>query len=78
MKNADTPANPTVVTVDENGFIISSHEVDSSGLTKREAFAMAALPATISKINITSDGYTEIIAELSVQMADALLKELEG
>ena len=63
--NGDLSANP----------VVAEFDVIESGLTKREAFAMAAMQGLLS----TEQGCNQrnmIIAERAVEIADALLKEL--
>ena len=54
---------------------VAAFDVIESGLTKREAFAMAAMQGLIA--NHTLRGPHEECAELALCYADALLKELE-
>ena len=70
MKNGDMPAN--VVTEDQ---FDRSNSAPSTGLTKREAFAMAAIQGAAAKINC--DDVLDYFAKKAVHIADALLKELE-
>ena len=76
IKNADTPANPTHYSNFTNAHGgIDEFYSDNEGLTKREAFAMAAMQGLLS----TEQGCNQrnmIIAERAVEVADALLKEL--
>ena len=68
MKNSHMPANP----------IHKDDLSDFTGLTKREAFAMAAMQGLCaSKYYITED-WKEIIAKESVIIADALLSKLDN
>ena len=74
MKNADMPATPMI---DDK---ISTHCTEIFyGLTKREAFAMAAMAAWIQHHGAKNDyGYSDkFTAESAVSAADALLKELD-
>ena len=59
--------------------VVAEFDVIESGLTKREDFAMAAMQGKCSHPEFYnfSDTWAEEIAKNSVQMADALLKELE-
>jgi len=68
MKNGNMPINPIT-------YPDCSPRDGCSGLTKREAFAMAAMQGFLS-----SDvrGTETEFAENSVSMADALLKALEA
>jgi len=63
MKNGDMPAMPC------------KHEACSPGLTKREHFAGLAMQS-IFKENLNQNGRLEVAIDC-VQMADALLKELD-
>ena len=90
MKNSDMPAYPHTITRCEEAVaqakgvgIHISPTVDFSGMTKREAFAMAAMQGILSGINANVyngewHGWSEIdFAEHAVKNADALLAELE-
>lgn len=80
MSNSDSPANPTQYMDYSNG----SGELycDNNGLTKREAFAMAAMQGLLangipdSKSFVVPQDEYEMLAAASVLQADALLKEL--
>jgi hypothetical protein len=82
-KNGDLPAMPTIYAdMAPNG----QREIycDQTGLTKREQFAMAAMQGLCADIvsvyeNLCGDGTvpTEYVAKQAVNMADALLAELE-
>ena len=74
MNNSDMPANPTE-SISNNGAPYYK-ALPSNGLTKREAFAMAAMQGMLVKFKdqIVS---TDDIALCSVQQADSLLKQLE-
>lgn len=69
MNNADMPANP----------VYSSNVLMQKGLTKREYAAIEAMQGMISNSNLNEgSGYSsDQIVSLSVQFADAILKELE-
>lgn len=72
MSNPNDPAYPNAST-----FVSESHAWTSfPGLTKREAFAMAAMQGLLAK----HEGYSEdsklCMAQAAVACADALLKEL--
>ena len=78
MKNSDMPASPTLYMEQSNG----SGELysDNAGLTKREAFAMAAMQGWLARcanVPHTHKLEPESMAEVAVGMADALLKQLE-
>lgn len=60
--------------------VISGHGILSTGLTKREYFAAAALQGLLLKVE-TSENFTgkitpQIITEIAVNCADALIDEL--
>ena len=83
MKNSDTPANPTTYMDQTNG--CGELYSDNAGLTKREAFAMAAMQGLLAskyygefcdKSGVINE--TDAIALVSVNHADALLKQLEA
>lgn len=67
--NGNMPAMPFLPTQDR-------HE-KTSGLTKREQFAMAAMQGSLAG-DINDELTIEDIAIQSRQIADALLKELEA
>jgi len=75
MNNRDTPASPLAV-----GLLLNDGTIDASraGLTKREAFAMAAMQGMLANpylMEILSD--VDGIAKDAVEYADSLLKELD-
>ena len=71
MRNADMPASPVLYAPGQHGRM---EQCGTSGLTKREAFAMAAMQGLCSK-----DGYhtPQDLALDAVAQADALLAALE-
>ena len=73
MKNSDKPINAIQFYDESNN--IATH----LGLTKREAFAMAAMSAWIQHHGTKNDyGYSDTnTAKCAVDAADALLAELE-
>jgi hypothetical protein len=76
IKNGDMPANPLR---GANNCIFDRADVDffdriTIGLTKREAFAMAAMQGLIA--NSALRGSTEECSKSAVDYADSLLKEL--
>lgn len=88
MSNANMPANPVKGCDDR---FIDDNEMNDSwienckpsiGLTKREAFAMAAMQNILTQYNpfeqgdFDSSNYEEVAIN-SVGLADALLKELD-
>ena len=83
IKNADLPANATNLYIHEYaGTINSTYNAPLTGLTKREAFAMAAMQGLLSNgindsvlFGVPCNEY-ELLASASVLQADALLKEL--
>jgi len=78
MKNADMPA-----TAQSNNEIVKAfmevEQASPNGLTKREAFAMAAMQGMSSHPEFygQSGEFANNIASDCVKFADALLKELE-
>lgn len=79
MRNGDMPASPQSVSRSDDGAVISSADfAGCEGLSKREAFAMAAMQGLLT--GITADGVIsyEEVADDSRRCADALLAELEA
>jgi hypothetical protein len=77
MSNSDRPINASEFTF-ENQLGHTIHEMNT-GLTKREYFAVLAMQGLLGQSNgsaMSSD--CELGAKYCVQMADALLKELEN
>ena len=84
MKNADKPINPVMMQkVGENKFRASKPSdvkkwnIPTEGLTKREYFAGLAMQGMIAN----TDTYVQdksVIAKLSIEHADELLKQLEN
>lgn len=68
------PAYPVTPPIESDGFPATGYGFPSGGLTKREAFAMAALKGMLSNSDEswTPQGY----ASEAVIYADALLEEL--
>lgn len=75
MKNADTPANPAVLSelVDGHG---RRSDKTYSGLTKREMFAMAAMQGLISSHPDQAHNHNQG-ATVAIAWADELLKQLD-
>ena len=70
MRNEDAPAMP--IQEFEGG------EVPETGLTKREHFAGLAMQGNMASRNVQwSEVDTGYMASMAVEMADALLAELE-
>lgn len=80
MKNADMPAMPTL-TYDHGAAMqgLAVSVTDAQGLTKREMMAMAAMQGILAAgdVNEFVVGDDTSFAAFAVQMADALLAELE-
>ncbi len=84
MKNGDMPASAVVpYTITEDVQIDGASEgttmkqsVAANGLTKREAFAMAAMQGAIGQAAYGHTSYDEI-ASHCINCADALLEALE-
>ena len=80
IENGDLPASPSSLDITEYaGTINCSYNKPLTGLTKREAFAMAAMQGMIAS-GICTPPQDETIHHMtsmaSVSYADALLKEL--
>ena len=81
MSNANNPANPSDITYEKDG--VTVREI-ATGLTKREHFAGLAMQALLSN-PIMGDSdlweapqeWVKQMTESGVEMADALLKELD-
>ena len=75
IKNGDMPASPIEFCYDTDEG--TTHEM-FTGLSKREAFAMAAMQGMSSRPEFygQSTDYPEVIAGSCILLADALLKEL--
>jgi len=72
MYNSDQPAMPIS---SEQTYSLSICITESTGLTKREYFAGLAMQGLLSNPNI--DCVDSILAKSSVEISDALLKQLE-
>ena len=80
IKNGDMPVNPLSgdayidfeSAVNKNG----SYNPECQGLTKREAFAMAAMQGILSGGLGAYDEYVKVKCKVAVEYSDALLKEL--
>ena len=86
MKNADKPINPsTSIKISDTEFFeynLPNQERQYSGLTKREYFAGLALQGLLAlpdkgTYNSFDDAF-ERICEISIKLADELLKQLEN
>ena len=77
ISKGDKPAAPSVsggTICDVNSTMLAG----AVGLTKREAFAMAAMQGLLANSKYRPDeGGIDTIAHMSVNQADALLKALE-
>ena len=82
MKNSDMPAMATITkthpSYDKQEQGVFYHETEG-GLTKREKFAAMAMQGYIASVGIVGgiSPSDEDMARYSVEMADALLAELE-
>ena len=86
IENGDLPASPSSLDITEYaGTINCSYNKPLTGLTKREAFAMAAMQGMIAsqyageymnEINDENYDKPSGLANNAVRYADALLKEL--
>lgn len=79
MKNADKPAMPQPFAGDALHGMNTSAEKDPSnaGMTKREAFALAAMQGILAGRNTMNDSPEDWVAQWAVRQGDALLKALE-
>lgn len=76
MKNSDMPASPMFDSYGLPKRSFNKEDISKCiGLTKREAFAMAAMQGFLSDSNVT--GSQSNVAAACVQMADAILAELD-
>lgn len=69
--NADEPAYPTII---ERDHPMGPIAVKCGGLTKREAFAMAAMQGLLA-YGIDTGNYAQLASD-AIKHADALLAEL--
>lgn len=77
MKNADMPANATnQVLGDYEGTVNCPYNKPLAGLTKREAFAIAAMQGILSGGQGVYDEGVKSKCKIAVEYADALLNEL--
>ena len=80
IENSDLPASPIPITCTPDGSIYNTMEATSGelgGLTKREAFAMAAMQGLISISPEKEDITNLALGGIAVGLADALLSALE-
>jgi hypothetical protein len=75
MNNGDMPAMPLNVEIWECSTDPSKGTVDCYGLTKREHFAGLAMQACRSRLS-NYPSWSDLVSD-AVEIADALLKELE-
>lgn len=87
MKNADKPINPAFLYTNNAGEIDLAteqaaynglHSSTSLGLTKREYFAGLAMQAIIPNWNLMKGVERGAVADIAVEMADSLLRQLEN
>lgn len=81
MKNQDKPAMPFQEVRGIAGGMITKFE-NHNGLTKREDFAKSAMQGLLSSMSLSISHNTttcdiEVIAKLSILMADKVLEELD-
>lgn len=74
MKNGDLPAMPQSVGVSACGDVRTSEYKEDLGLTKREHFAAMAMQGLAAR----ESWPLLVVPKEAVDMADQLLKELEG
>lgn len=74
MKNADMPAMPVLYAPGQHG---GMEHCGTRGMTKREAFAMAAMQGFLANSN---SSFIDVVlyAKCSVEQANALLAALEA
>ncbi len=75
MNNADMPAMPNIESTDCTGETYQNNTF--TGLTKREAFAMAAMQG-IAGNEYCGSHWSKDTAEAAVCLADALLEVLDN
>lgn len=74
MSDSAFPTHPTVTTSANNKGIGDAFFGAQDGMTKREYYAAAAMPAIINRLGVTTIE-AEVIARMAFQMADAMIKE---
>ncbi|WP_277496770.1 hypothetical protein [Elizabethkingia anophelis] len=72
MKNANEPISPVLTQS------ASLQNETSLGLTKREYFAGLAMQAIIPNWNLMKGVERGAVADIAVEMADSLLRQLEN
>ncbi|MDV3630448.1 hypothetical protein CMU57_02025 [Elizabethkingia anophelis] len=72
MKNANEPISPVLTQS------ASLQNETSLGLTKREYFAGLAMQAIIPDWNLMKGVERAAVADIAVEMADSLLRQLEN
>lgn len=79
MNNADMPAMPLPLATAQDGEVIDTGDYcpHNNGLTKREAFAMAAMQGCLA-CDTENQLSADTIAHQSIECANALLKALEN
>lgn len=73
MENKDKPAYPFQTRTPYD----SESEAGYIGLTKRELFAKDILAGIVSKYTLHNPGDQQTVTQLSIELADELLKQLE-
>ena len=78
MNNGDKPASPLDSIAESD--MCGGYNYEHSGLTKREAFAMAAMQGIMVNSNpqVSDDSSIYLVAAIAVDQADALLAALEN
>ncbi|MDV4010011.1 hypothetical protein CMT57_09240 [Elizabethkingia anophelis] len=76
MKNADKPIYPIVTQHGDPKKAVSTDTLN--GLTKREYFAGLAMQAIIPNWNLMKGVERGAVADIAVEMADSLLRQLEN
>lgn len=79
MKNDDMPAMPQAVAASPSGDVYQSYEAGGMGLTKREAFAMAAMQGLLanSYLHRTQNMSPSTVSRVATEYANAQLAALE-
>ncbi|AQW96682.1 hypothetical protein [Elizabethkingia anophelis] len=82
MKNADKPIYPAVAEkingTEFTEYNLPHNQLQLSGLTKREYFAGLAMQAIIPNWNLMKGVERGAVADIAVEMADSLLRQLEN
>jgi hypothetical protein len=69
-------AYPITPPLDDGGQVPAGYPYAEAGLTKREAFALAAMQGLVGQYAQGGTTFSQTVAKHAVEYADALLKEL--